>query len=307
MSEAQKLVAVEKKFLLSVVVATYQGAQRINFTLNSLAQQTFTDFETIVVIDGSTDETEKIVEQNKKSLHHLRVVVQKNKGRAGARNAGASKASANAIVFFDDDIEIPPTTLALYFDVFKNGKDLIVGGLYPIQKDRNDFFYYADYLSKKWTSGVEELHSGKMSKPYITAGNFLIGKELFVKMGGFNEGLRDAEDFDLAVRLFELGVPLYFAPEISVGHLIQSDFKAYAKRLSQYEASQRELRIKNPDSEKYFTSPSEIAPFKKKLLNLFSFSFMLDAIDSGLFKILPRKIRFKIYDLILTAHILKSH
>jgi GT2 family glycosyltransferase len=294
-----------RRALLSIVIATYQGEGRIMTALQSLAKQTFKDFETIVVIDGSTDNTEQLISENHR-LSNLQIIVQKNKGRAGARNAGVLKASGNAILFFDDDVEVPPPVVEKYLALFKTGKAVMVGSLYPVQKIQNEFFDYMCYLTKKWTVEVDQSKAGAMTKPYITACNFFISKQVFEKMGGFNPVLRDAEDFDLAVRLFEAGEPIYFVSEISIGHTIQSNFRHYAKRLKEYAFAQVVLHQQNPAAKKYSPGTSSIAPYKKLIFRLFAAGFLLKAIDLGYYKILPTKFRFKLYDIILTAHSLKK-
>src|SRR6476660_9734655 len=96
----------QKNIFFSVVVPTYNRADLITKTLQSLLNQQYTNYEIIVVDDGSTDNTEEVV----KSLDNQRIIyVKKNNAeRAAARNYGAAMAKGEYINFFDsDDLAYP--------------------------------------------------------------------------------------------------------------------------------------------------------------------------------------------------------
>ncbi len=93
---------------LSVVIPTYQHAQTLGRCLESLFAQTRIPDEIIVVDDGSTDDTKKIVEGYG---HHVQYFFQENQGAPAARNFGAQKASGDYILFCDADVLASPTML----------------------------------------------------------------------------------------------------------------------------------------------------------------------------------------------------
>src|SRR4051794_8981691 len=98
---------------LSVVIATYNRRDLLLRTLESLAQQTLPrhEFEVLVVVDGSTDDTVERL-RLKKTPAALRIFEQQNRGQAAARNVGIREALAPVILFLDDDITCSPTLLA---------------------------------------------------------------------------------------------------------------------------------------------------------------------------------------------------
>src|SRR5882672_4794219 len=87
----------------TVIVPTYQGADKILAALDAIQRQTRKDFELILVIDGSTDGTAEIIRRQKLTMG-FQIIEQSNKGRAGARNAGAKRANGSLLVFYDDDL-----------------------------------------------------------------------------------------------------------------------------------------------------------------------------------------------------------
>jgi glycosyltransferase involved in cell wall biosynthesis len=93
---------MSKAPFFSVVVPTYNRVGRLLNTITTILKQTFTDFELLIIDDGSTDGTESIV-KNKFSDNRLRVIRQINSERGAARNNGFRNASGEYVVFFDSD------------------------------------------------------------------------------------------------------------------------------------------------------------------------------------------------------------
>jgi glycosyltransferase involved in cell wall biosynthesis len=287
---------------LSVVIPTYRGEHRIIDTLRSLERQSFRDFEVIVVIDGVVDNTEARIRATPLNLD-LHLVVQENKGRAGARNAGVKNARAQGVVFIDDDITLTPHVLQAYYTYFQQGEILVVGGLLPLRPKNDDFYYFCKYLEAKWTGDLQEHNAGYMSKPDMSAANAFIRKNIFLEIGAFDERLRDAEDFDLAVRLFEKGYRLYHDAAIEGSYIPHQSYSAMAKRHREYRAAHKVLRMINAHVEKYMPyQPWQGSRSKKILFKLLAVPYLITLVDSGFFRFLPARARFKVYDVILTAN-----
>src|SRR6187455_3199628 len=94
----------EHKPLVTVVMAAYNSAEFIGPGLDSLFAQDWHDFETIVVDDGSSDNTADIAE----SYEGVRCIRQENSGPAAARNAGIAAARGDFVANFDSDDLLPP-------------------------------------------------------------------------------------------------------------------------------------------------------------------------------------------------------
>lgn len=99
---------------ISVVVPTYNRAHLIERSIRSILQQTFTDYEVLVVDDGSEDNTEQVI----KSINDQRITYYKkaNGERAAARNYGTSKAKGVYVTFFDSDDLMYPHHLQHAYD-----------------------------------------------------------------------------------------------------------------------------------------------------------------------------------------------
>ena len=93
---------------LSVIIPTYNRKESLRCTLDGLSRQRypFTDFEAVVVSDGSTDGTEEMLADYAQAApYSLRIVSQVNGGPSKARNRGIQEAQNEVIVFLDDDVE----------------------------------------------------------------------------------------------------------------------------------------------------------------------------------------------------------
>ena len=97
---------------ISVIIPAYNAEKTLKNCLQSLEQQTFKDFEIIVVNDGSTDQTPKILTA---SDPKIKVINQKNAGAAAARNRGAKEAQGELIIFCDADLILKPKMLEIMF------------------------------------------------------------------------------------------------------------------------------------------------------------------------------------------------
>src|SRR5271154_1794032 len=93
---------------VSIVIAVYNGAPTVGRALASVFAQTFTDYEVVVVNDGSTDDTASVLARYGDKI---RVVTQPNRGLPAARNSGIHASSGEYVAFLDDDDEWLPQML----------------------------------------------------------------------------------------------------------------------------------------------------------------------------------------------------
>lgn len=112
---------------ISIIMPTFNKADYLRLTLASLTQQTHTDFELILVDDGSVDVTPSVVEDFKRRLP-IRYVRQENQGRAVARNVGLDLASSDYILFCDDDRLMPPDFLRRHVYALASHNNVAVVG-----------------------------------------------------------------------------------------------------------------------------------------------------------------------------------
>ncbi len=288
---------------ISVCIPTYNGEKKIVTIINALEQQSIQDFETIIGIDGSSDSTEEILKSLHPKLNSFRFISSKNVGRAKIRNLIANNSQGDLLIFFDDDMRPTKDCIKLHLNHHQEIKNSILVGaqLEDLKKCITDIQKYKAHLSRKWLPAKKE----KVSYPFITAANFSIPKELFSNLNGFDERLTDAEDYDLAIRAFEKNINIYLDPKIIAWHDDFITYNSYVLRQREYQNSQKELmRINSLASTKY--NKRAYHPkngLKQFILTILATSTIFNSINKEAIwlKLLPKKIRYKIYDLSIIA------
>jgi glycosyltransferase involved in cell wall biosynthesis len=217
----------------SIVIPTFNRASVIGTTIESCLEQTYGDFEVLVVDDGSTDTTENVV----KSINDSRVVFLKraNGGPAAARNTGIAAARGRYIAFLDsDDVFLPEKLAACHECIERHDADLYYG---PMLVDRG--------VGRLWVrpdSGMEA-DEDVFDYLFLRRGVFLVStivvrREIAVK-NPFNESLWYGDNDQFAVDIWLGGGKLEF---------IAAPLSVYAdgndqERLSQSPVFQQDLTI----------------------------------------------------------------
>ena len=181
---------------VSVVIPTYNSAQFLGEALQSVFSQTFYDYETIVVNDGSTDDTEKVIDLYN---NRIKYILQENGGPARARNYGIKESSGKYIAFLDADDIWLPSKLEKQVLMFRQRPELamILTGNFVVNADGVPLFQVEK--RKRFMEGNIAknifLHSG------VLTSTVMVRKEIFDKIGLFEEDLRIGEDDNMWIRI----------------------------------------------------------------------------------------------------------
>ena len=284
----------------SVIIPTYNGAYKVLNCLKALEQQTTKEFETIVVVDGSTDNTIEVLKGNTFSLS-LKIHYRENGGRSVARNSGVQEANGELIIFLDDDMRATANLVEEHIKFHKKNKGILVG--VPKEEPsvmKTDFQKFKAHLSEKW---MNELGSTtvKLEHSFLTSANCSIPKIIFERLKGFDENLTDAEDYDLAVKAQEQNIDIYFEPNAIAWHDDFITCKSYIKRLREYHKAHQKLNELYPERHTKIISKIDKSILKSIVFSFFSFDFWQILIDRNRLRFLPLKIRYKIYDWVITS------
>tara|TARA_R110000850_G_scaffold20864_6_gene61820 strand:+ start:1021 stop:1935 length:915 start_codon:yes stop_codon:yes gene_type:complete len=292
---------------VSVIIPTYNGGHKISGVLDALKDQSFKDFELIVVVDGSTDNTLEVLEKYKKVFSNLKIIYQKNSGRAIVRNKGAREANGDLLIFFDDDMLPTKNCIKLHLEHHKKKQGTILTGAQIDKSGDTDILKYKAHLSIKWSIPLQKVQGSPLGKEnlFITAANFSILKKIFIKLKGFDEQLTDAEDFDMAVRALKAGIQLYYNHKAFAWHCDIINGASYIRRLRQYREAHLQLQSLKPDLFKGFLIHKPIQPLGIKKIGFLFFTnrFWINFLDGSMLqKLLPQFLRYKLYDFITTAN-----
>ena len=180
---------------ISVVIPAYNASRFLAATLDSLRAQTFRDFETVVVNDGSVDGTSDIVE----AYPEVRLIEQGNAGVAAARNRGVRESSSEWVSFLDADDLWMSEKLSLQMECANENR---VGAIFC---DLEIVDFHGNVVPQAKSPGVsldmEPLLMHSESIPQGTSSTALVRRSVFEAIGGYDETLATMADWDLLIRL----------------------------------------------------------------------------------------------------------
>lgn len=141
-SEQMKNISCEENVtIVSIIVPVYNTEQYLRKCIDSILEQTFSDFEIILVDDGSTDSSGNICDEYANKDSRVRVIHQKNQGQAAARNYAVGIARGKWITFVDsDDVIHPQMVYELYHAVISENAQISMCGCMENQQLSIDFF-----------------------------------------------------------------------------------------------------------------------------------------------------------------------
>lgn len=231
----------------SIIVPVYNRPAEVQDLVNSLLAQTSTDFELIVVEDGSTIDCKGIVEDAAANGLDVQYYFKENEGRSIARNYGLERARGQWFVFFDSDCVIPPhyferlqkEIAANPLDCF-GGPDAAHSSFTPTQKAIN----YA-MTSMLTTGGIR---GGKVSLEKFTPRTFNMGfkRAVYERVGGFREMF--SEDIDMSTRIRQAGFAIGLYRDVFVWHKRRVDFRKFARQVYVFGMSRITLHLLYPGS-----------------------------------------------------------
>ncbi|WP_115081737.1 glycosyltransferase [Synechococcus sp. N32] len=183
--------------MFSIVIPNFNSEKYIASTINSVRNQTFTNWELIIIDDGSTDASASIINQFASKDCRIKLFKQDNLGVSTARNKGVSLSRNNFIAFLDsDDLWHKDKLLAAYLKIKED--------------DQIDFIYSrCQFISKEGKLGSQKSNKAVDIKRIdlllegnitTTTSSWIVSKASFEKIQGFNPNMSYAEDLDFLLR-----------------------------------------------------------------------------------------------------------
>jgi glycosyltransferase involved in cell wall biosynthesis len=192
---------MDKPPLVSAIIPTHNRADLLPRAIDSVLEQTWENIEVVVVDDASDDETQKVLEEYEKESGVKVIRNEKSRGAAASRNIAIQNASGGYIAGLDDDDYWRPKRIELMMQEFSDGYSAVCSN------DRMDFGEKEIVWKKKPVITLNDLLF------YNQVGNqVLTKKEYLLAVGGYDESLPSAQDYDLWIRLAHDFGPVKTAP-----------------------------------------------------------------------------------------------
>ena len=200
---------------VSVVIPTYNRQRLVQDTIDSVLRQTFEDLELIVIDDGSTDDTRRVLQDRYGT--RIRYVYQENQGESAARNHGIALADGEYVAFVDSDDLWHPQKLERQVEVSDADPGIGLGSTQAY------WINYQGLRLRRTPDGQgrqgESISWGELILDNVIAGggsSALIRKECLERTGGFDQSIRFGEEWDLWIRIahdsrvHQIPVPLVY-------------------------------------------------------------------------------------------------
>lgn len=190
------------KPIVSVIIATFNFAKYLPDTIESVLQQTFQDWELIIVDDGSTDVTSEVVKPYL-SDKRIRYIFQSNRGLSAARNVGLSISSGRYIQFLDADDLIHSKKLEIQSNYLESNiyVDVVFSDYYLFKDETKETLINPPIQKRN-----EDIKTKMLRGNFIVVNSPLSRKKSIDKVGGFDENLTSTEDWDLWLRMLISGM-----------------------------------------------------------------------------------------------------
>lgn len=224
------------KIYFSIVIPLYNKQNAIAATLQSVLKQTYTNYEVIVVDDGSTDESANVAESTLSSFNFsdlaFRIIRKKNGGVCSARNRGIQEARYEYIALLDGDDQWHEDYLAEQVRLIKDFPKAQMWGINFAEMSHGK-------LVRTLPTGLPEGYRGYVKNYFRMHGRIsdlfcsssvVIRSEVFESVGYFDERLKYAEDLDMWFRIIST-YPIVFYDKYLVQYLHDTENRALAKKI----------------------------------------------------------------------------
>ena len=227
--------------LISIVVPVYNAKASLRKCLDSLAQQTYRDFEVLLINDGSTDESPEICREYGERDSRFRLITQKNAGPAAARNTGMELAAGEYITFVDSDDYVEPRMLEeLCRRAEESGAEITVFGYYLEKNGASKQMapayepgVYRDEACNKRSLHMIDIHTKSTLPPYswvrFLRTDFLKGLDLRM-----DPGIYRSEDYFFWVQVHFRAQCVCVASDLALYHYIDNAASITHKYVKDY-------------------------------------------------------------------------
>lgn len=231
----------------SIIVPVFNRPDEVDELLSSLLNQTFTDFEVLIVEDGSQKPCDEVCNKyaDRLDLHYF---MKPNSGPGQSRNYGAERAKGEYLLILDSDVVLPKGYLNAIEEELKGEPADAFGGPDAAHESFTDTQKAISYsMTSFFTTGGIRGGKKKLDKFYPRSFNMGIRRDVYMELEGFSK-MRFGEDIDFSIRIFKAGKRCRLFPEAWVWHKRRTDFRKFYRQVYNSGIARINLYKKYPES-----------------------------------------------------------
>ncbi|AUT01465.1 glucosyl transferase [Nostoc sp. CENA543] len=184
--------------MVSVIIPAYNAAEFLPAAIASVKQQTFADWELLIINDGSTDDTVAIIGEYQTVDERIHLINQLNQGVSTARNLGVEKSRGQILAFLDADDQWLPHKLYQHLKHFQS--HLRLGVSFSQVEILNQAGEASGQVSSSRLTNLKPEYF-LFENPTTTTSNWVVRREVFQQVGGFCHDMSYSEDLEWLLRV----------------------------------------------------------------------------------------------------------
>ena len=231
----------------SIIVPVFNRPDEVDELLQSLVTQTLTDFEVVIVEDGSEKPCKDVCDKYAGKLD-VKYFMKKNSGPGQSRNYGAERAKGEYLIVLDSDVVLPEGYLKAVDDELQREPADAFGGPDRSHDSFSETQKAISYsMTSFFTTGGIRGGKKKLDKFYPRSFNMGIRRDVYMRLGGFSK-MRFGEDIDFSIRIFKAGCRCRLFPEAWVWHKRRTDMRKFFRQVYNSGIARVNLYKKYPES-----------------------------------------------------------
>lgn len=267
---------------VSIVIPCYNSEKTLKQCLNSVLNQSYKNYEIILVDNNSTDKTKKIIFKFKEKNKRIKYLFEKKIARGAARNFGEKNAKGEIILMTDSDCIVPKNWIQeMIKPIVEENTVAVQGFKEPVLRN-----YWTENIHNE-KQKIINLRLKDKKVGLLDTANFAIKKDILEKVGYSNSDIFRGNDTELEVRMKKKGILLKFI-SFSVKHFHPDAFKKVVKKY--FEGGKGNRKLREMYGTEYFDNLVWINYFVGLKESLFKKTFKYDFVTGvawrlgGLFK-----------------------
>ena len=231
----------------SIIVPVFNRPNEVEELLESLTTQSLSDFEVLIVEDGSQITCEAVCKRFAQQLD-IKYFMKENSGPGQSRNYGAACSEGEYLLILDSDVVLPTGYIAAIDEELQREPADAFGGPDRAHESFTDTQKAISYsMTSFFTTGGIRGGKKKLDKFYPRSFNMGIRRDVYERLGGFSK-MRFGEDIDFSIRIFKAGCSCRLFPKAWVWHKRRTDFRKFWRQVYNSGIARINLYRKYPDS-----------------------------------------------------------
>ena len=231
----------------SIIVPVFNRPNEVEELLESLTTQSLSDFEVLIVEDGSQITCEAVCKRFAQQLD-IKYFMKENSGPGQSRNYGAARSEGEYLLILDSDVVLPAGYIAAIDEELQREPADAFGGPDRAHESFTDTQKAISYsMTNFFTTGGIRGGKKKLDKFYPRSFNMGIRRDVYERLGGFSK-MRFGEDIDFSIRIFKAGCSCRLFPKAWVWHKRRTDFRKFWRQVYNSGIARINLYKKYPES-----------------------------------------------------------